>query len=477
MRQPRRIWRPRSAILNTYRTSACSPFHPVTRRLVAMAVALAFSITSLPTHARSALAAPAPISDVYSEADMRLYLATLPAIDSPCAGEECALNAEFDARVQRLGARIAAAAYDLHPDLSHRIKQFEFKLAEKKDAGVTSNASGTIMVLRGTQAIGLNDDALAFVLAREMGHVISQHHEENTTTRILLSVAAGILFPALNLFGNSAAVAQATSSATTASSATLATTAASTATSWLGAQLVLNSMKPEQLSEADQVALKLMESMGLSHRDLALALENSAEFHPSNTWSEDFRNSVLQVRSLETAAEAGEPLPEIEVSDPITGEESAHDGTALTLLDSEGHPLPPLQEPDAVEAITLAESTPVDPAPVPTAPPITSVPVPVVASPQAEAPRTTSKVNTPAAGALASAPPARLTQFTKGKKLSQARLKPSTKSEVKKVGGKVAKKATKAVAAVKAKGLKKAGSIPAVKGKSVAGKKSAKKKP
>ena len=70
---------------------------------------------------------------------------------------------------------------------------------------------------------------------------------------------------------------------------------------------MLNSMKPEQLSEADQVALKLMESMGLSHRDLALALENSAEFHPTNTWSEDFRSSMLQVRSLETAAEAGEP--------------------------------------------------------------------------------------------------------------------------------------------------------------------------
>lgn len=469
MRQPRHFQRPRSAILNTYRTSAFSPFHPVTRRLVAMAVALAFSVASLPTHARSALAAPAPISDVYSEADMRLYLATLPAIESPCAGDECALNADFDARVQRLGARIAAAAYDLHPDLSHRIKQFEFKLAEKKDAGVTSNASGTIMVLRGTQAIGLNDDALAFVLAREMGHVISQHHEENTTTRILLSVAAGILFPALNLFGNSAAVAQATSSATTASSATLATTAASTATSWLGAQLLLNSMKPEQLSEADQVALKLMESMGLSHRDLALALENSAEFHPSNTWSEDFRNSVLQVRSLEMAAEAGEPLPEIEGYAPLAGEESAHDNTALILLDSEGHPLPPLQEPEDAPVMLLAEAPPVDLAPAPTAAPIASSQAPAVTPPPAEVPSAANLANTPAVAASAPANPKRLTQSTKGEKLSPPPVKSSKKSLMKKAG--------KPAKAAKAKGFKGTSAKPAAKGKPAAGRKTAKKKP
>lgn len=325
------------------------------KRLLAMGMALIFCTAPYPAEARSKLAAPAPISDVYSDADMRLYLATLPTIETPCTDEECELNRAFDHQVQRAGARVAAAAYDMHPDLIHRIKNFEFQVIEKKNPGVTSNASGTIVVMRGTQQIGLNDEALSFMLAREMGHVIAQHHDENTTTRILLSVAAGILFPALNLFGNTAAVAQATSSAsaTTLSSATLATTAASTATSYLGAKLVLNSLKPEQLSEADQIGLKLMEKTGLSHRDLALALENSAEFHPSNEWSEDFRNSITQVRSLESAAYAGEVLPEIDSPQhPIMAQDDA--GMDMALLDAEGNPLPPLEDAASIETSAAA---------------------------------------------------------------------------------------------------------------------------
>ncbi len=422
-----------------------------------MAVALTFFVSALPAQART-LAAPAPISDVYSEADMRLYLATLPAIESPCSGEECELNAAFDARVQRLGARVAAAAYNLHLDLSHRIRQFEFKIAEKKDTGVTSNASGTIVVLRGTQAIGLDDDALTFVLAREMGHVISQHHEENTTTRILLSVAAGILFPALNLFGNSAAVAQATSATTTtASSATLATTAASTATSWLGAKLLLNSMKPEQLSEADQVALKLMESMGLSHRDLALALENSAEFHPTNTWSEDFRNSMLQVRSLETAAEAGEPLPEIEMQDH-GHEEDAPDDTPLALRDSEGNPLPPLQEPEALAETTLTEATVVD--------------IVTISPPQSPPALVDTSDKGAATAPLLLAKPQQRIQKLKGKKASMVTARQPEKDVAKK-----AAKATKGAKADKLKTPRSAKAKPAANGKKSAGRKPARKKP
>ncbi len=302
---------------------------------------------------RPKITPPAPVSDVYSEADMRLHLATIPSIKTPCADQECELNWAFDQQVQFLGSLVAAAAYDAHPDLIKRIKRFEFKVAEKKEPGVTSNASGKIIVLRGTQQIGLNEEALAFVIAREMGHVISQHHEENATTRILLSVAAGVLFPALNLFGNTATVAQATS-ASTLSSTTVATTAASTATSYLGAKLVMNRLKPEQLSEADQVALNLLGRMGWSHRDLAVALEHSAEFDPSNAWSEDFRTSIAQVKALETAIAHGESLPEIPViGTDLTLEEAEGESPDLALRDIEGNLLPPLEDPQEATAEAL----------------------------------------------------------------------------------------------------------------------------
>lgn len=325
-------------------------------RLAVLGLTLLLCACVTSPQGRPKIAPPAPISDVYSEADMRLHLATIPSIRKPCAEEECELNHAFDQQVQHLGAQVATAAYDAHPDLIKRVKRFEYEVVEKKEPGVTSNASGKIIVLRGTQQIGLNEQALAFVIAREMGHVISQHHEENATTRILLSVAAGVLFPALNLFGNTATIAQATS-ASTVTSTTVATTAASTATSYLGAKLVMNSLKPEQLSEADQVALDLLGRMGLSHRDLALALEHSAEFEPSNAWSEDFRYSIAQVRALETASDTGEVLPEIPSFDSDLARDESGDAkmSEVGLRDAEGNPLPPLEDPSETIAEVPAE--------------------------------------------------------------------------------------------------------------------------
>lgn len=316
-----------------------SSHHSSARHLGAFGLALMLCACATSPQGRQKITTPAPISDVYSDAEMRLNLATTPSIQVPCIKEECELNHAFDQQVQQIGARIVSAAYDAHPDLIHRISHFQFEVAEKKEPGITSNASGKIVILRGTQQIGLNEEALSFVIAREMGHVISQHHDENTTTRILLSVAAGLLFPALNLFGNTAAIAQATS----ASSATMATTAASTATSYLGSKLVLKSLKPEQLSEADQVALDLLERMGWSHQDIAEALESSAAFEPSNTWSEEFCFSIAQVRSLESASNDIEPLPE----NPLFTSDSAPLETPApqaALVDAAGNPLPALEE-------------------------------------------------------------------------------------------------------------------------------------
>lgn len=339
--------------------------HPPARRLGALSLALLLCACATSPQGRTKITSPAPISDVYSDAEMRLDLATIPNNEMPCSDGECDLNRDFNRQVQQLGANIAAAAYAMHPDLIQRINQFEFDVIEKKEAGITSNASGKIVVLRGTQQIGLNETALAFVLAREMGHVISQHHDENTTTRIVLSVAVGLLFPALNLFGNSAALAQATS-ASTATTTMLATTAASSATSYFGSKLVLNSLKPEQLSEADQVALKLMERMGWSHKALADALAASAEFEPGNAWAEEFRYSIAQVMALETTTEDSSPLP------PITNESAEAELGPLMDLN--------LQAPEEIPVLQVVQP---EAAPATSSPPKTS--------PSAASPASTSR--------------------------------------------------------------------------------------
>ncbi len=246
---------------------------------------------------RKHITAPLPVSTAYSEADMRIKLATSSKVAAPCAGIECTRNQAFDAQVQSLGSRLALTAFDHYPDLIKRVSTFEFEVAEKSEPGTASTASGKIVIFRGVQELGFDEAGVAFLLAREMGHVIGEHHDENSATRILLSIAAGVLFPALNLFGGSTAVAQ---QATQASSmTTLTTAAASTAASYVGSQAILAGVKPDQLSEADLIALGLLETEGWHLHDVTGSMNQAERITQGGSWVEDLRVSIVHLQKLD----------------------------------------------------------------------------------------------------------------------------------------------------------------------------------
>lgn len=245
---------------------------------------------------RKQITAPLPVSHAYSEADMRIKLATASTLATPCAGVECTRNQAFDEQVQALGGRLAIVAFDNYPDLIQRVSAFQFEVAEKAEPGTASNAAGKIVVYRGVQELGLDEAGVAFLLAREMGHVIGQHHDENSATRILLSVAAGVLFPALHLFSGTAIAQQATQAT---SAASLTTAAASTAASYVGSQAILAGLKPDQLSEADLIALGLLEKEGWHLHDVASVLNLAEDFKASGAWAEDFRVSITHLQALD----------------------------------------------------------------------------------------------------------------------------------------------------------------------------------
>ena len=180
---------------------------------------------------------PVGISDAVSDVDMQLRLAAKPNAAS-CVADICLQNQAFDARVQQLGAQLSAAAYAQYPPLKKRLPSFVFSVADKKEAGSASNARGKVVLFRGLQQLTLSDDALSFVMAREMAHVIGKHHNKNTSTKLIISALATILFPAVGIIGASSAATQATTATT------LLTSAASTATSMLGSEVALAKMKP-----------------------------------------------------------------------------------------------------------------------------------------------------------------------------------------------------------------------------------------
>ena len=234
---------------------------------------------------------PESISNTVSDVDMRMRLATKPNA-AQCLPENCLQNQLFDARVQQLGTQLTAAAYAQFPSLKKRIPSFVFSVADKKDAGSASNAGGKVVIFRGLQQLELTDDALCFIIAREMAHVIGKHHNKNTSTKLMISALATILFPAVGIIGASSAATQATTATT------LLTSAASTATSMLGFEVALAKMKPSQLLEADDIAVKVLNQREWDIREVASVLQFDEIELSSNNWLQDLQTSQHYLQQL-----------------------------------------------------------------------------------------------------------------------------------------------------------------------------------
>jgi hypothetical protein len=245
-------------------------------------------------YGRSQLTVPQPVSEIYSEVNMRLQLATTADARYKCTESECDASEDFEMRVARLGKRLADKAFELYPDLRERIGRFEFVTSDKAEPGTTSNASGTVVVFSGTRALELSDPALAFILAREMGHVIGRHHNENTATRIIVSVLAQVLLPVSGLF-HALALLQGASSAAAAS----ATMATATAGSFLGSRAVIATYWPQQLAGADTIALTVLARLGYDPQETADALaEAEQRLAGDSSWPQDLRASSGHVAQI-----------------------------------------------------------------------------------------------------------------------------------------------------------------------------------
>lgn len=228
------------------------------------------------------------ISAFYSDIDMQMSLATKQNAMA-CVDQECLEREAFDERVHTLGAKLVTAAYAVYPELQKRTPSFHFDIVDKVNAATASTANGRIIVFRGLQQLALGDEALSYVLAREMGHVIGQHHTQNITTKLMISAIASIIFPAL-------AIVSASSTAAQASTATsLITSAASSVTSFVGSEVAIKKAKPNQLAQSDNIALNLMLYQAY---DIQMVLEDIPVDDASDTaWLNDLQLSAVNLES------------------------------------------------------------------------------------------------------------------------------------------------------------------------------------
>src|SRR4051812_21313539 len=97
----------------------------------------------------------------------------------------------MNARVQRVGQRIAQAVGDQLPSA-----QWEFVVFESKDVNAFALPGGKVGVYTGLLQLAENDSELAIVMGHEIGHVIARHGSERMTESLALAglgVAGGLV--------------------------------------------------------------------------------------------------------------------------------------------------------------------------------------------------------------------------------------------------------------------------------------------
>lgn len=212
-----------------------------------------------------------------THADIAFTLTTGARQSTTCAdATSCPTQSDRDAatrfalQVQRVADVLQKGAEHVYPDLAQRVprlvgSRFDVYVVAGNEAGSDSSANGRIALNAALGARTPYDDWLAFVIAREMGHVIARHHEENSAAGIVTSVIMNILIPGSSLLKSLVAAG--------------------------GSGIAAKSKRDVQALEADAIALNLLEAAGFHLRDIYLTLIIDPVLLDDGTWSSGFRDS------------------------------------------------------------------------------------------------------------------------------------------------------------------------------------------
>ena len=195
------------------------------------------------------------------------------ACNKPCQERQ----ERFSAQVAAIGTALEAAARKMSPELFERIESFQIGVDPDLGVATASSAGGRIALGSGLASLEPNDDVIAFLIAREMAHVIARHDEEDSGARIFFSAVTTVLPIAL--------VARLMASA-------------------LGSGAMMGSWAGEQRREADEIALALLLRTGRTVAGVSRSLTRGlqAEHMPQDEWTTRYKESVERVAAAAEAA-------------------------------------------------------------------------------------------------------------------------------------------------------------------------------
>ncbi len=214
-----------------------------------------------------------------THSDLAFMLLNGPRHEADCAEGACPARSATGAaaltlQVRRVAERLRRGASTVYPDLPQRIPGFardgfDIYVAKGDKPGSASSASGKIALSASFDALQPYDDWLAFVIAREMGHVIARHHEENSGLGMITSLVMNLILPGSSLLKSAASAA--------------------------GSSIASGLKRGQQVAEADTIALGLLEAAGFQLHDVSLSLRVAASRLDAGGWSQELQNSTTTV--------------------------------------------------------------------------------------------------------------------------------------------------------------------------------------
>lgn len=253
--------------------------------IVAMQIGLA-ACTTTPESGRARII-EIPLAAVQSDVEFTIVKASQPYI--ACAEKLTCLNESeqaedesFDQEIARIVGVLQTAALRLYPDLAWCTPKltggcFDVQVVEDDAPGSSSSANGRITLNDSLDRWQSHEEVLAFVIGREMGHVIARHHQETSSVSIVTSVVLNLLIPGSGLLKSLVCT--------------------------VGARLAAASNRNVRAMEADAIAINLLKGAGFRLRKAASSLLVAPPLGDENAWSKGFGRSAITLIAEAEAAE------------------------------------------------------------------------------------------------------------------------------------------------------------------------------
>lgn len=241
--------------------------------LLAAVCALTAACTSTPAGNRSHLV-DVPLAS--SHADLMFSMTTGSKQSLECPDSKCVKSPEstvspfFILQVQRVARKLQGGARSLYPDLTRRVPNlaeggFDIYVVDSDEPSTACSANGRVAISSVLGTWQPSDDWVAFLIAREMGHVIARHPEEDSVVSMTTSTLMNLIIPGSMLMRS--------------------------AFSAGGGQLASFSQRDIHEEEADAIALDLLKAAGYRPLNIIAALRKKPLVLNDSRWSRSFRRS------------------------------------------------------------------------------------------------------------------------------------------------------------------------------------------